>query len=108
MNCGAARRPPQSSWASRDLDIGGGATYTEWLLNGKSIGGGIQMDANFPPNLPSNWLTYFTVANTENSVKRAQELGGKVLVPPTTIPQGSRLSAWGFSWWLPPTVRSES
>ena len=75
-------------WDARDNAMAGGGTYSEWLLNGESIGGGIQMGVNFPPNLPSNWLTYFAVADTDTTVKKTQELGGKVIVPPTTIARG--------------------
>jgi len=31
---------------------------------------------------------YFTVNNTDDTVKRAQEMGGKAMSPPVDIPQG--------------------
>lgn len=66
----------------------GETTYTEWKLDGRTIGGMIQMDENFPPEVPSNWLTYFAVTDTDATVAKATELGGSVLVPPTDIPPG--------------------
>jgi predicted enzyme related to lactoylglutathione lyase len=75
-------------WTVKTADMGGGQQYTEWLLDGKSIGGGMQMGSMNPPNLPSNWLVYFVVANTDDTLKKAQELGAKVMSPAMDIPQG--------------------
>jgi len=44
--------------------------------------------AQVPAAVPPHWLSYFTVADPEATVKKAQDLGAQVLVPPTTIPQG--------------------
>jgi uncharacterized protein len=63
----------------------GAQAYTEWKLNGKSIGGMMQM----PPGGPTYWLSYFTVADADATVNRAKELGAKVQVPQTQIPQGT-------------------
>ena len=66
----------------------GSEAYTEWHLSGKSIGGMMQTPAQVPAAVPPYWLSYFTVSDTEATVKKAQDLGAQVLVPPTTIPQG--------------------
>src|SRR5215467_6178232 len=66
----------------------GSEAYTEWHLSGKSIGGMMQTPAQVPAAVPPYWLSYFTVTDTEATVKKAQDLGAQVLVPPTTIPQG--------------------
>jgi predicted enzyme related to lactoylglutathione lyase len=62
--------------------------YTEWHLDGEPIGGMMPMPAEVPPQVPSYWLTYFAVADTDATVARLQELGGTVMVPPTAIPTG--------------------
>ena len=62
--------------------------YIEWQVDGRSIGGGMQMGSQYPPQVPPHWLVYFAVANTDDTVKRAQELGGKVMTPAQDIPQG--------------------
>ena len=62
--------------------------YTEWQIDGRSIGGAMQMGSMYPPNVPSHWLVYFTVANTDDTLKKAQELGAKVMTPAMDIPQG--------------------
>ncbi len=75
-------------WTPHTSDMGGGQQYTEWQIDGKSIGGGMQIGAMIPASVPPHWLVYFVVADTDDTVKRAQELGGQVMSPPTDIPQG--------------------
>ena len=96
--------PNSFSWnelATRDIDgakrfyaavFGWGAEthgdYTEWKLNGRSIGGAMPMGDRYPPNVPPHWLVYFTVEDADASAAKAQELGGRVLVPPMDIEPG--------------------
>jgi len=67
----------------------GGQAYTEWQLNGKSIGGMMETPAQVPAAVPPYWLSYFSVADCEATVETAKELGGQVMMPPTKIPQGT-------------------
>jgi uncharacterized protein len=67
----------------------GAEAYTEWHLSGKPVGGMMQTPPQVPAQVPPNWLTYFTVADCEGTVQKAQSLGGTVLMPKTTIPQGT-------------------
>jgi uncharacterized protein len=67
----------------------GEQAYTEWQLNGRSMAGMMAMGSNFPPGVPPHWLTYFATANTEDTVNKAKEAGGQVMMGPTTIPQGT-------------------
>jgi len=62
--------------------------YVEWQVAGRSVGGGMVMSSMYPASVPPHWLVYFSVANTDDIVKRAQELGGKVMSPAMDIPQG--------------------
>ena len=66
----------------------GGGEYVEWQVNGRSVAGGQAMGSMYPPDVPPHWLVYFTVANTDDTVKRAQELGAQVMSQPMDIPQG--------------------
>lgn len=52
--------------------------YTQLTVNGRSIAGAM---ANPMPGSPSNWTVYFNVANADETVSKAQELGGTVLAP---------------------------
>jgi predicted enzyme related to lactoylglutathione lyase len=76
------------NWTALTHGTGGDQQYTEWQIDGRSIGGGMNMSAMYPPNVPPHWLVYFVVANTDDIVKGAQELGGKVMAPAMDIPQG--------------------
>ena len=73
-------------WGSETIPAGQtGPPYTEWKLKGKSIAGGMAM---LPPNVPPHWLVYFEVANADATIKKTGELGGKVMMGATDIPQG--------------------
>ncbi len=65
-----------------------GMDYTQWRLNGRSIGGGMQMGTQFPATVPPHWLTYFSVADTDATVAKAQALGGTAIMPAMDSPQG--------------------
>jgi predicted enzyme related to lactoylglutathione lyase len=80
--------PKVFGWGIHENDMPGGGKYVEWQVNGKSIAGGMTMPPQMPANVPSFWLPYFTVASLDQTIKRAQELGGKVMAPPMDIPQG--------------------
>ncbi|HEX8967462.1 MAG TPA: VOC family protein [Chloroflexota bacterium] len=75
-------------WTPKANPMPDGGEYVEWQIDGKAIGGGMTMGATYPPDLPPHWLVYFTVNNTDETAKRAQELGGRVLMPAVQIPQG--------------------
>jgi uncharacterized protein len=75
-------------WEPRTNGEGADA-YTEWLVGGKSVGGMMQMRPEVPAAVPAHWLTYFAVADAEATVSKATQLGGQVLAPTMTIPQGT-------------------
>jgi len=62
--------------------------YTEFQLGGQSIAGMMDMPPMVPANVPSYWLVYFAVDDTEASVAKAQALGGSVRMPPMDTPAG--------------------
>ena len=62
--------------------------YRELHLDGKPIGGCMQMNENFPPGLPTHWMVYFAVADCDAMANRARSLGGTVHVEPMDIPVG--------------------
>ncbi len=43
--------------------------------------------------IPPQWGVYFTVDDVDATARKAVELGGKVLMPPTDIPNVGRFSA---------------
>ena len=96
--------PNSFSWnelATRDMDgakrfyaavFGWGnethGEYTEWKVNGRSVAGGMPMGDHYPPQVPPHWLVYFTVEECDAAAARAQQLGGKLMVPPMDIEPG--------------------
>ena len=75
-------------WTAHANAMPDGSEYVEWQIDGKSVGGGMAMNPQIPPQVPPHWLVYFAVANTDNTVTRAQELGAKLMMPAMDIPQG--------------------
>jgi hypothetical protein len=74
-------------WEGQTHEMGP-MVYTEWKVDGQSIGGMMEMGPQYPPDVPPHWLVYFTVDDCDGTVARAQELGGSVAVPAMDIPQG--------------------
>ncbi|QHA02578.1 VOC family protein [Streptomyces broussonetiae] len=75
-------------WDAKKIPMGE-TTYTEWDLDGREVGGMVNMDEqNFPPQMPPIWMVYFAVDDTEETVGKVTALGGSVLVPPTDLPVG--------------------
>jgi predicted enzyme related to lactoylglutathione lyase len=62
------------------------------IMNGKRGIGGILPESYRNKNAPPHWLPYFLAADCEASTTKAQELGGRVYVPPTTIENSLRFS----------------
>ena len=51
-------------------------------------GGMIKMDENWPDEIPSHWMVYFRVDDTDAAAARVKELGGNVSVEPFQTPAG--------------------
>jgi len=66
----------------------GANAYTEWQLGGRSIAGGMVMGEQFPADVPPNWLTYFSVADSDATVAKVKELGGTVMMSGMDTDQG--------------------
>jgi predicted enzyme related to lactoylglutathione lyase len=66
----------------------GDQPYTEWQVDGKSIGGATGPWPNAPADAPPSWLLYLATDDVDKTSSKAQELGGKTLVPPLDYPGG--------------------
>lgn len=75
-------------WQVQEVDMGPMGTYRLFLAAGKQVGGAMAA----PPNVPSHWLTYVTTDDADASAKKAEELGAKIVVPPTTVPDMVRFA----------------
>lgn len=78
-----------------------GPGYKTFTFDGQQRAG--MMDGSLgalPEGVPSNWLVYFGVKDTDATVAKALELGGSVLVPAKDTPQG-RFAVLGDSTGAP-------
>lgn len=75
-------------WTTRDMPMEG-MTYTIVSAAGKDIAGLMGIPAK-AQGMPPAWGAYVTVDNVDLTAKTAKELGGKVLMEPTEIPDVGR------------------
>jgi uncharacterized protein len=78
-------------WQFKDMDMGGGMTYTLINAGGQDVGGIMAI----PPKakgMPPNWGPYVTVDQVDKVVERAKGLGARVLVEPQDIPNVGRFA----------------
>lgn len=75
-----------------DTNEAGPTTYTEWRLGGNAIGGMLQMNEEWPEDIPPHWMTYFGVEDADTAAARAEELGATLRVGPTDIPDVGRFA----------------
>jgi len=74
-------------WDAATDDVGI-TLYTTFSLDGGEVAGMIPTPDDLPDNVPDTWSVYFNVDDCAAAVETATELGGKVIVPPTTTPVG--------------------
>jgi uncharacterized protein len=76
-------------WEEKQSKTGEGeGTYTEFLLAGESIAGGMEMNPMVPAQVPSYWMAYFNVADVDTSFKEAIQAGGTEMLAPREFPYG--------------------
>ncbi|HTQ79375.1 MAG TPA: VOC family protein [Thermoanaerobaculia bacterium] len=76
-------------WTIKDIPMGP-TTYKMIHGGGQDQGGIAPLDPN--QGAPSHWLCHATVASADAAAATAEQLGGKVLVPPSDIPNIGRFS----------------
>jgi uncharacterized protein len=77
-------------WAAvRPSFEGAPDSYTIWELDGKAVGGMMQMsDEYFPAEIPPHWGVCFAVADCDATVAKARELGASITNEPMDMPIG--------------------
>ena len=76
-------------WTSKELKLDGMPTYNELSREGGKGAGGIMKK---PMPGPDAWLTYVAVDDVDATAKRAGTLKGKVIAPPSDIPNIGRFA----------------
>lgn len=77
-------------WKLKESDMPGTGGYTLIKAGGNEVGGMMKLPPDVPSGTPPHWMAYVTVEDVEAVARKVRELGGKVLVPPTEIPQVGR------------------
>jgi len=76
-------------WGNKDSAMPAGESpYTEFLLDGESIAGGMEMSSMVPSEVPSYWNVYFAVDDVDRSFKKAIDAGGQEMLAPQEFPGG--------------------
>ncbi len=76
-------------WSVRENPMPGpGGTYRLLSLGDTMVGGAMSA----PPGVPSGWLVYVAVEDVDATAKKIGEVGGNVMVPPTTVPDMLRFA----------------
>jgi len=67
-------------------------TYSEWKDGDESVGGLMELPAEWGGAVPPHWMLYLQVEDPDATAARAAELGGRVEVPPTDVPGVGRFT----------------
>ena len=71
----------------------GGMDYTMWLNGQAPVGGLMPLPKELADvGVPAHWLHYVGVNDVDETSAKAEQLGGKVNVPPTDIPNVGRFA----------------
>lgn len=66
--------------------------YREIHIGGKPSGGMMQIDENWPPEVPSHWQSYVAVANADETCEKIKAEGGKINHGPFDAPNIGRMA----------------
>ena len=75
-------------WKTENMPMGD-MKYTIVKVGEEGLGGIMPIPAQ-AQGTPPNWGVYVTVDDVDETAKKAEKLGGKILVPPTDIPNVGR------------------
>ena len=78
-------------WSATELDMGPGGKYTMFRDGDQDVGGAAALDPRAAAaGARSHWLAYPSVDDVDAVADRVPAVGGKILVPPTDIPNVGR------------------
>ena len=75
-------------WKIQPMEMPSLGVYNMLSIGDNSFGGIAAVDANH--GMPSHWIGYISVEDVDGAAGKVDGLGGKVMVPPTDIPQTGR------------------
>lgn len=81
------------NWDVNEAPISDGEVYSMFTLRGKEVAAAYTMRPEERQHgVPPHWNLYVTVANVDESTKRAESLGAKVLAPPFDVMDVGRMA----------------
>src|SRR4051812_1411077 len=79
-------------WDVSDRPIGPNEIYSMFMMRGKEVAAAYTMMADERKmGVPSHWNLYVSVASADDTAKRAEGLGGKILAPPFDVMDVGRM-----------------
>ena len=75
-----------AGWSSQQMPMGD--VHYHMLKSGDKDAGGMMAMGPEHEGVPPHWMVYLSVADCDATAAKAQETGGKVLVPPMDTPVG--------------------
>jgi predicted enzyme related to lactoylglutathione lyase len=79
-------------WTVEEMPMGEMGTYRIFMQGDVRVGGAMAQPPGTPASVPSHWLTYVGVESADGCATKIQELGGKILMPATTVPNMLRFA----------------
>ncbi len=77
-------------WSAKEQEMPH-TVYTTFSVGERMNAGMLQMTEEWG-DMPAHWMAYFATEDCDAMVKKAEELGGEISVPPTDIPEVGRFS----------------
>lgn len=78
-------------WTTEPMPMGDSRTYTLFKLGDTQPGGMLKITPEMGP-IPSNWMIYLSVADSDGTVEKAKKLGATPLMPPLDVPGVGRFA----------------
>ena len=75
-------------WEANDLEMRDGSGYTEWRVEGRPVGGMLDMRSRMPEEVPPHWGVYFGTEDIDGTLETVEAEGGELLFGPMEIEPG--------------------
>jgi predicted enzyme related to lactoylglutathione lyase len=80
-------------WDVNEIPMGPGDVYSMFQMRGKAVAAAAtQRPEEKQMGVPAHWNAYVTVANVDETAKKAAALGGKVFAPPFDVMDAGRMA----------------
>src|SRR5258708_5606725 len=80
-------------WDVNDMPLGPGDVYSMFQMRGKEVAAAYTMQADERQmGVPPHWNLYITVASADDTTKKAEGLGAKVLAAPFDVMDVGRMA----------------